>query len=78
MNKFWNYHYFVLSGTKLNIFDIQRISINHTLKVQTKIIEFTERSYVKEVRLDRDKQGICDGKHFVMNFITAHSTEDEE
>ena len=49
-----------------------------TLKVQTKTIQVTDRSFVKEVRLDRDKTGVCDGKRFVMNFITVHPPEADD
>jgi len=78
----WKLKHFILSGTKLTLFEVGRINAHEiyveTSKVVGRTIELTEHSYVKELRLDRDRQGICDGKKYVMNLITACPVDEED
>ena len=73
----WERRFYELHGTSLSIYEIKNTADQHQIKVLIEIIELTEHTFPREIRLDRDKHGIAEGKPRVISLITAKPEEDD-
>lgn len=76
-NTNWERRYFELHGTELSVYELKNTADMHQTKVLLEIIELTEDTFPREIKLERDKHGVADGKQRVISLVTAKKEEDE-
>ena len=73
----WERRYFELHGIELSIYELKNTADSHQTKVLLEIIELSGDTFPREIKADRDKHGVADGKPRVISLVTAKKEEDE-
>ena len=61
----------------MSVYEVKNTADMHQTKVLLQIIELTEDTFPREIKVERDTHGVADGKPRVISLVTAKKDEDE-
>lgn len=74
----WRRRYYELEGTMLSVYEVKKLNVDQEVKVLLDIHEITEWSFIKEIKPDRDKKGLTEGRPLVMNLVTLEEPNETQ
>ena len=74
----WRRRFYELEGVMLSVYEVKKVNVDQEVKVLLDVYELTEWSYIKEIKPDRDKKGLAEGKPLVMNLITLEEPNETQ